>query len=105
MKEVKRSYKKVSTTEKLRILKEGSEHGVKVTCERYNIYPATYYNWRKNIHKLTSDQTDSPSLKTLAKENVSLKQELQHYKNMLAEEQLKSRLKDELLKKKYPKLS
>jgi putative transposase len=105
MKKEKRRYKKLSTSEKLRILKEGSEHGVKVTCERYSIYPATYYNWRKNIHKLTSNQLDSPNLKELTKENIALKEEVQHYKNMLAEEQLKSRLKDELLKKKYAKLS
>jgi len=32
--------------EKLRIIKEASEQGVKVILEKYDLYPATYYSWK-----------------------------------------------------------
>jgi len=36
---------KKRTKEKLRIIKEVSEQGVKVILEKYDLYPATYYSW------------------------------------------------------------
>jgi len=33
--------------EKLEILKEATAHGVTATLEKFGIYPATYYSWRK----------------------------------------------------------
>ena len=36
-----------SKDEKLRIIKEASEFGVKQTLEKYSLYPASYYSWKK----------------------------------------------------------
>jgi len=33
--------------EKLRIIKEASEQGVKPTLEKYGIYRASYYSWKQ----------------------------------------------------------
>ena len=41
----KRSFTK---EEKLAILKEANPNGVTSTLEKHGIYPANYYNWRKN---------------------------------------------------------
>ncbi len=42
--------KNYSKQEKLKILKEASEKGLKLTLEKYNLYPTTYYYWkRKNF--------------------------------------------------------
>ncbi len=38
-----------SKEEKLAILKEAEQHGVKVTIRKHGIYPLTYYNWRKKF--------------------------------------------------------
>lgn len=105
MKKGKRTYKKFSKTEKLKILKEAKEHGVKVTLDKYGVYSATYYNWKKSYDLYREDGLDLKSLKEAKKEIASLELQLVHYKSMLAEEQLKGRLKDEMLKKKYSRKS
>lgn len=91
-----------SKAEKLKILNESKENGVKVTLEKFGIYPATFYGWRKKYeemgeagfqHGITPAQLKE--IKRLEKENMMLKA-------IIADKELQSRLKDELLKKKYP---
>jgi len=43
-------------SEKLAILKEASEQGVKVTLDKYSIYPATYYSWRKKFKEMGEER-------------------------------------------------
>jgi putative transposase len=90
-----------SKEEKLRIVKEASEHGVKAVLEKYDIYPATYYSWKNKLeemgeaglqHGMTPQHLKR--IRELEKENSVLKQ-------LLAEKELEGRLKSELLKKKY----
>ena len=96
--------KKYNKVEKLAIVKEASEKGVKLTLEKYNLYPATFYYWKKKLnqmgevgltHGLTKERL--AIIKKLEKENKALKE-------IIAEKELESKLKDELLKKKYPHL-
>ncbi len=96
--------KKFSKEEKLRILEEAKTNGVKVTLAKYHLYPATFYYWRKKFtvygeeglsHQVVKNHESL--IKKLEKENEALKM-------MLAEKELESRLKDELLKKKYPEM-
>jgi len=96
--------KKFSKEEKLRILEEAKTNGVKVTLTKYHLYPATFYYWRKKFtvygeeglsHQVVKNHESL--IKKLEKENEALKM-------MLAEKELESRLKDELLKKKYPEM-
>jgi len=35
--------------EKLRIVKEASENGIKATLEKYDIYAASYYSWKRKL--------------------------------------------------------
>ncbi len=86
---------------KLEILKEATAHGVTATLEKFGIYPANYYSWRKKYdtmgeagfrHGMTPAQLKE--IKRLEKENKTLKE-------LLAEKELEGRLKDEALKKKY----
>jgi putative transposase len=87
--------------EKLRIIKEASEQGVKVILEKYDLYPATYYSWKSKLeemgeiglqHGMTPKHLKR--IRELEKENLVLKQ-------LLAEKELEGKLKSELLKKKY----
>lgn len=84
--------------------KEEKRNGIKVTLAKYSLFPATYYYWRKKFnvygeegltHQVVKDH--EVLIKKLEKENEALKL-------MLAEKELESRLKDDLLKKKYPEL-
>ena len=86
--------------EKLTILEESRLHGVKVTLEKYGIYSATFYSWRQKYesmgeaglcHGMTPGQLKE--IKRLEKENTLLKE-------IIAEKELESKLRDELLKKK-----
>ena len=87
--------------EKLQIIKEAEEVGVKQTLEKHAVYPATYYSWKKKYdqmglagfrHGMTPEHLKE--IKRLEKENSLLKK-------LLAEKELEGHLKDELLKKKY----
>lgn len=90
-----------SKEEKLRIVKEAGEQGVKAVLEKYDIYPATYYAWKNKLeemgeaglqHGMTPQHLKR--IRELEKENSVLKQ-------LLAEKELEGKLKSELLKKKY----
>jgi len=41
--------KKFTREEKLKVLRDASLHGVKVTLEKYGVYSATYYSWKKKL--------------------------------------------------------
>ena len=99
MKKTEKGSKKFTDQEKLSIIAEGQKNGVKVTLEKYDLYPGTYYYWKKQLKLSSPDDGKELRLriKTLEKENSALKE-------LLAETQLASKLKDDLLKKKYPNL-
>ncbi len=93
--------KKFTDREKLAILKESEKAGVKVTLAKYDLYPGTFYYWKKKfadagpeglVHGINKERL--AMIRSLEKENIALKQ-------LLAEKELESRLKDEMLKKKY----
>ena len=42
--------KEFTKKEKLAIIKEAGEKGVKVTPDKYDIYSATYYYWKLENH-------------------------------------------------------
>jgi len=104
MKTTKKGSKKFTKKEKLKIIQECKDNGVKLTCEKYGIYPASYYYWKKKLVMDGEDGLETQRLKTSTARVKKLEKELETLKLMLAEEQLQSRLKDDLLKKKYPKL-
>jgi len=87
--------------EKLRIIKEASENGVQATLDRYGIYKASYYSWKRKYEQMGEEGFQhgmTPAhlkrIRELEKENMMLKQ-------LLAEKELESKLKGDLLKKRY----
>lgn len=93
--------KKFSKQEKLSIIKEASEQGITVTLEKYGIYPATYYSWKKKFESMGEEGLDHGMTKPQLKRIRELEKENQMLKELVAEKELEGRLKDELLKKKY----
>lgn len=92
--------RKFTKEEKLKIIKEASEQGVKLTLEKYSVFPASYYAWKKKMetmgeegfsHGMTPDQLKR--IRELEKENKLLKE-------IVIQKELEGKLKDELLKKK-----
>jgi len=104
VKKTEKGTKKFTKAEKLLILSEAKSNGVMITLDKYDLYPGTYYYWKRKFeangesgldHKRAKDQ--ETEIKRLERENEALKL-------LLAEKQLEGRLKDDLLKKKYPEL-
>lgn len=93
--------KKFSKQEKLSIIKEASEQGITVTLEKYGIYPATYYSWKKKFESMGEEGLDHGMTKPQLKRIRELEKENQMLKELVAEKELEGRFKDELLKKKY----
>ena len=93
--------KKYTEAEKLSILKEAEIHGVTKTLAKYNLYQATYYYWRKKYRELGKDGLKHGANKERLKEVKELRKENELLKQIIAEKELESKLKDELLKKKY----
>ncbi len=87
--------------EKLSILKEASEQGVTKTLEKHGIFPATYYSWKKKLESMGEEGLDYGMTKAHLKRIRQLEKENLLLKQIVAEKELESKLKDELIKKKY----
>lgn len=96
--------KKYTNAEKLAIIKEASENGVKITLEKYALYPATFYYWKKKVEQLGEQGLNHGVTKERLAIIKKLERENQALKEIIAENVLENKLKDELLKKKYPHL-
>ena len=104
MKITKKGTKKFTKAEKLSIIKEAGEKGVKVTLAKYDLYPATYYYWKRKLKVHGEDGLNHRTIKDHESEIKRLEKENEALKILLAEKELSGKLKDEMLKKKYPEL-
>lgn len=91
-----------SKEEKLKILKEAESNGVQVTLDKYGVYPATFYSWKKKYDSMGEEGFSHGMTPAHLKEIKRLEKENELLKKLLAEKDIESHLKDELLKKKYP---
>ncbi len=96
------SKRKFSKSEKLKILKEAKSKGVKMTLEKHGIYPSTYYSWKRKLSSMGEKGLSHGMTPAHLKEIRRLEKENQTLKQIIAEKELESKLKDDLLKKKYP---
>lgn len=94
--------RKFTKEEKLQVLEESKTKGVKVTLEKHGIYPATFYSWRKKFESMGEEGFAHGMTPGQLKEIRRLEKENDLLKKIIAEKELESRLKDDLLKKKYP---
>ncbi len=104
MKKTEKGIKKYTTSEKLAILREGQEKGVKATLSKYGLFPATYYYWKKKHLIYGEDGLAHQTMKDRETRIKNLEKENEQLKILLAEKELEGKLKDEILKKKYPEL-
>lgn len=87
--------------EKLKIISEVKRDGVTAVCEKYGIFPSTYYTWAKKLNSMGIEGLQHGMTKEHLKEIKRLQKENDRLRNLLVQQQLESSLKDELLKKKY----
>ena len=104
MKQTEKGTKKFTKKEKLHILEEAQRNGVKATLAKYNLYPGTYYSWKKKLIVYGEEGLDHKRIKDFQKVVSDLEKENEQLKLLIAEKELEAKIKDELLKKKYPEL-
>lgn len=93
-----------SKEEKIRVVQEAAEHGVKATLDKYGVYPATYYSWRKKYSEMGEKGFQHGMTPAHLKEIKRLEKENETLKKILAEKELENHLHMEMLKKKYPEV-
>lgn len=93
--------KKFKTEEKIAILKEAKEKGVTTTLEKYSIYPATYYSWKRKHEDMGEEGLSHGMTLGQLKRIRDLEKENRLLKEIIVEKDLAGKLKDELLKKKF----
>lgn len=104
MRKTEKGSKKFSKEEKLAIVEEASKNGVNVTLAKYDLYPATYYYWKKKLLLYGEEGLNHRTLKKREAQIKKLEKENEQLKILLAEKELEGKLKDEMLKKKYPEM-
>ena len=90
-----------SKEEKLRIIKEANEQGITATIEKYGIYPASLYSWKKKLTQMGEEGFQHGMTPQHLKRIRQLEKENNMLKLLLAEKDLEGKLKSELLKKQY----
>ena len=104
MKVTTRGTKKFTKKEKLAIITEAGKKGVKITLAKYDLYPATYYYWKKKLLVYGEEGLNHSTIKDQERKIRQLEKENESLKILLGEKELEGKLKDEMLKKKYPEL-
>jgi putative transposase len=87
--------------EKLQIIKEASEQGVRSTLERHGVYPASYYSWKNKYEQMGEEGFHHGMTPKHLKRIRELEKENSNLKQLLAEKELENKLKGDLLKKKW----
>lgn len=87
--------------EKLLIIEEAKKLGVTATCKKYGVYPASYYQWVEKYKEMGEKGLQHGMTKEHLKEIRRLQKENDQFRKLVADMQLESMLKDDLLKKKY----
>ncbi|MFV0247351.1 MAG: transposase [Tenacibaculum sp.] len=77
-----------STEEKLSILREALENGVKLTLDKHSIYPATCYSWRKKFNEMGEEGLSHRMTPAHLKRIRELEKENQKLKELVAEKEL-----------------
>ena len=91
---------KFTAADKLRILKESETEGVQKTLDKYGLYPATFYYWKKKVFREGEEGLQRSKRRDYNKEIVRLQKENDALKKLVAEKDLELKVKTDLVKKK-----
>jgi len=93
--------RKFTKEEKLTIIKEVSENGLKTTLEKHGLYPASYYSWKKKLEDMGEEGFAHGITPAQLKRIRELEKENRLLKELIVDKELEGKLKDDLLKKKF----
>lgn len=80
--------RKFTTQDKLSIVKEAASKGVKETLAKYDVYPATYYAWKKKFEEMGEEGFQHGMTSKKLRQLKALEKENQQLKEVVAEKEL-----------------
>lgn len=89
-----------SKEEKEKLLFEIKKIGVAAGCRKFGVAKSQYYDWLRRYNALGIEGLEDRRKVNIERLNKQLQKENDLLKRLLAEKELESRMKDELLKKK-----
>lgn len=92
--------RRFTKADKLQILKEAASNGVQETLSKYDIYPATYYSWRRKFREMGEEGFDHGMTTKKLAELRKLEKENKQLKELVAEKELMIRALKEARAKK-----
>lgn len=95
-----RELMKRSKEEKEKLLKDIQKMGIVAGCRHYGISKSLFYEWLRRYNSLGLDGLEDRRKVDRDRQYRKLELENQRLKQLLAEKELESRMKDELVKKK-----
>ena len=88
--------RKFTKEEKLTIIKEVSENGLKTTLEKHGLYPASYYSWKKKLEDMGEEGFAHGITPAQLKRIRELEKENRLLKELIVDKELEGKLKDDL---------
>ncbi|MCF8239398.1 MAG: transposase [Saprospiraceae bacterium] len=82
------SKRKFTTADKIAIIKEASSTGVTQTLAKYDLYPATYYSWRRKLEEMGEEGFQHGMTSQKMRQIRSLEKENKQLKELIAEKEL-----------------
>jgi len=95
-----RELMKRSKEEKEKIILEIKKMGITAGCRHFGIHKSIVYNWMHRYNAYGLDGLEDKRKVNFEAANKRLQKENEMLKKLLAEKELESKLKDEILKKK-----
>lgn len=92
---------KRSKEEKEKLILEIKKIGVTAGCRKFGIAKTQYYDWLRRYNALGLEGLEDRRKVNVERLNKQLQKENDMLKRLLAEKELESKMKDELLKKKF----
>jgi putative transposase len=80
--------RRFTKADKLRIIQEAASNGVQVTLSKYDVYPATYYSWRRKFQEMGEEGLQHGMTAKKLRELRQLEKENRQLKELVAEKEL-----------------
>ncbi len=80
--------RKFTLQDKLAIIKEASAKGVNETLAKYDVYPATYYSWKRKLKEMGEEGFQHGMTSKKLRQIKALEKENQQLKELVAEKEL-----------------
>ena len=96
---MRKKRKKWTASEKMMVLQDAESHGVSESSRRHGVSSSMIYQWRSKYEAEGASGLDKSGANRADQEKKELHREIERLRQVVADQALTIRIKDELLKK------